>query len=167
MWQTISATTHINGSSSMTTDSAISRELTSFSGDFTITGWELFWQVMLGAGAPGYTDFATFSYAQIFMWLTGLSFVPTGGSVPNLLTDPDNTYFLDSVSMNPYWDRNTVNTAGAPSYQDQWHWAGVMRGRCDMPVSGGGTTNWHLALPFTGVHTAWDVWGKTFYALPG
>lgn len=138
-WVAKTATEAINGNSSMGTNTSLNRPVVAIPSGQTITGYEFNLQLSAGAGSGTYGSFPTGSFAQFPFWFAGLAYVVTGGTVPNIITDADDAQMLWAVSMDPYFSRNTINTAGSPAYQDQNIWGLLRKGRLQLNSGAGGS----------------------------
>lgn len=165
MWHATTATEFITGSSSMGALSALNRAVVGIPASVRITSYLCRWQVGLGAGSSTYNSFTTGNAARAASWVVGISYVPTGGSVPNLASAPDDSDFLWLSYSTPGYDRQTINTAGSPAYKDLFSWRDEIKGRTHVNSVGGGTIYWHL-WNIDGVTnvTDWSVMLRASYA---
>jgi hypothetical protein len=144
-WLVTTATGVSGGSSSMAASTGLVRTVSTLAGAHVLTSFDVGYQIALGVGAGSYSTFAAGQIALFAQWQVGVSWVPTGGTVPNLFTNQDDSQFLWVEFPVPLFDRNTINTAGAPAYKDEFTWGGRFRGRMQIPFPNGGTINWHVA----------------------
>lgn len=164
-WQVNTATARISGSSSMATGTALSRTVVAIPASKRITGFRWEWQLMPAVGAGTYASFAVGVLAASSTWLAGISYVVSPGAAPNLLTDTDNVQFLDVQGSTPGTDRNTINTAGTPGFQDEYRWNGIGQGRIHLPTGTGGSIFFHVAnTAASTIVTGWVATVRAIYA---
>lgn len=165
-WQALTLTTLIGGSSSMGAGTALSRAIGTIPTACYITSFALRVRINLGAGTSTYANYASGSFIRNPDWTWGISWVPTGSAIPNLATDQDNPLFIVTDYFSDSFIRNTINTAGSPTYQDLFGWVSERRGRCHLTTSPGGTAYIHVANngAVTEV-TQWDIHARVAYNL--
>lgn len=164
-WLATTVTDVTSGNSTMGANTGLSRALNTVPSARRLTSFRCDWAAELGVGATAYTMLFTGGFGQVMPWLLGVSYVPTGDTVPNLSTSPDDVHFM-SVWYNPeYYDRQTINASGAPSYKDAFSWHGSRSGRLQLATGVGGSTYFHIANNTGGtVVTAWESMLRISYA---
>ncbi len=164
-WLTSTKTAVNSGTSSMASGTGLSRTLVTIPTSVVITAFEFDWQVGLGVGAGTYGTLGVGVTSQFPLWFVGISYVPSPGSAPNIATTPEDSHFLDMHNQSPGFDRLTINTAGAPAYQDEYRWSGVGMGRVQIPSAGGGTVFMHVGnMGANTVTTGWNIFARITYA---
>lgn len=145
VWQASTETFLSQSSSSMGTGTALVRSMGTLSSGKTVTSFQVSYELGWGAAAGTYNNFTAGTFAVASLWQVALSWVPSGDSVPTLIGNEDDPHFLwVDYPVQPY-DRNTINTAGGPTYKDLYTWGGQFKGRVQIPNPGGGGFNWHIA----------------------
>lgn len=164
-WNVFTSTFTESSSSSMGAGTGLSRALMTLGTGFIITSWQVEADIAIGAGSGTYNTFTTGEFGTEVPWLFGVSYVPTGGTVPNLSSAPDDDQFLFVGHLDPQYDRNTINTAGGPTYKDLYSWRFRREGRHQVNTGVGGGLNWHLANLSVGTtDTGWSVVARITYA---
>lgn len=164
-WLVNTASTGIAGSSSMGTLTGLNRAGVTIPSNSVITGFTWYWALADGAGAGTYNNYGTGQFAIPMEWQVGLSFVPTGSSAPNIISNPDSQLFLDIRYNEPGYTDQLINTAGAPAYKDLFSWTGRGKGRLQLPAPVGGVVNFHVGNITTGtVATQWVCLQRVSYA---
>lgn len=163
-WQSSTATAVIVGSSTMSASSALSRAWTAIPASVRITGFTMNWQLAAGASGSTYNTFAAGVFSRTPNWAFGISYVASGGTVPNLFSATDDTQFLWVGGYNPYADRNTINTAGSPAYADLYQYGGSHSARLQLDSGVGGDLYMHVANLHTGSQTTfWEATVRASY----
>jgi hypothetical protein len=163
-WQASTSSEMINGNSSMGANSALSRSWVPIPASVTISGFSCEWQLSAGAAGSTYNSIPANTFSRFPSWLFGISYVPTGGTAPNLDTDADNALFLWVGSYNPFWDRNTINQAGSPAYTDLYQYGGSHKGRVQLGSGVGGNIMMHIAnVNSITQNTAWQATMRASY----
>lgn len=164
-WEVITSTVAISGSSTMGANTALSRAGNTIGTGYVLTGFQIEEQLSLGAGSTTYNDFSTGQFLRASGWIWGLSWVPTGDTVPNLQSAPDDAHFIHVGYNERGWDRQTINTAGSPAYTDLFAWRMNRKGRMQIPTAPGGIFYWHVAnLTSVSVVTEWSGFLRLTFA---
>lgn len=164
-WDSTTTWGTINSSSSMGAGTALSRSVTTTPANVTVTSYHFRCQIDDGAGSGSYTTFTTGQLARFSSWVIGLSWVPTGTSVPSLATDGDNPVFQFVDDIVDGRDRQTINTAGTPSYKDLFTWTLVRRGRMQIRTTVTGAFYLHIFNTDSTTHvTGWRCTVRGTYA---
>lgn len=165
-WQALTSTLLLSGSSSMGTGTALSRAFAALPNSAFLTSFAVRVRMNLGAGSTTYNNYSTGSFLRNPDWTWGLSWVKTGDTVPNLFSAPDDSHFIVVDYFSDSFIRNTINTAGAPTYQDLFGWVSDRRGRLHQTTDPGGDVYFHIANNGSGTEdTQWDVLGRFGYNL--
>lgn len=164
-WNVFTLTALTSGSSSMATATALDRSIAANGAGLLTTGWEVNADLSIGAASGTYNTFATGGFAQETPWLWGVSWVPTGGTAPNIITAADDSQFLFVAHTDNGFDRNTINTAGSPAYKDSLIWRFKHKGRTQLPTGSGGNFHWHIGNTQTvTVLVQWEAMVRITYA---
>lgn len=159
-WQTTTTSITINGSSTMGAGTALNRALATTPSGVTQSGFYVRTHIQNGVGAGTYNAFATGSFGKQSPYIIAVSFVPTGGSVPSLATTFDDSQYLFVDDIPNTWDRHTINTAGSPTYQDQYSWLHVRSGR--MQINTAVTGSYYLHIFNASASSQATSWRCTF-----
>lgn len=169
-WAVSTSTARSTGSSSMGSNTTLNRSTAVIPTANTLTGYELQFQIDLGAGAGTYGSIGVGVGYLIAPFYVGLSLVPSGGTAPNLITAPDDASFLWVSNLIPQSDRETINTTASTSanYQDLFFWSGAKRARVQIPVTGAAVLTWHIANQSGATEPVnWEFRIRATYAVTG
>lgn len=164
-WNVFTSTVPISGSATMGANTGLNRAGNTIGSGFVLTGFQIEEQLSLGAGSTTYNTFTTGELLVPGHWIWGLSWVPTGDTVPNLQSAPDDSHFIHVGYNERGYDRQTINTAGSPAYKDLFAWRMNRKGRMQIPTGPGGIFYWHVAnLTAASLVTGWDGFLRLTYA---
>lgn len=164
VWLASSKSNWIGGSSSMASGTALNRSLVTIPANVVITSYQWEWQLSPGVGAGTYNTLGTGNTSRVPSWISAISYVLTGNSAVNIISQTDDSSVLDLDRNTPGFDRLTINDSGSPTYQDQYRWTNSKRGRLQLPSGVGGQFFFHVGnTDLSTVTTAWDVLIRVTY----
>lgn len=169
-WAVSTSTARSVGSSSMGSNTTLNRSTAVIPTGNTLTGYELQFQIDLGAGSGTYGSITAGVGYLIAPFYVGFSLVPSGGSAPNLITSPDDAAFLWVSNLVSENDRQTINTTASVSahFQDLFYWSGRHRARVQIPVTGDAVLTWHIANQSGATEpVSWEFRVRATYAITG
>jgi hypothetical protein len=165
-YQALTETILLSGSASMGAGTGLERTLVVIPTSSFLTSFLVRVRMNLGAGTSTYASYSSGEFLRNPDWTWGISWVKTGDTVPNIQSAPDDSHFLAVDYFSDSFIRQTINTAGSPTYQDLFGWVAERKGRCQVPTSPGGSTYFHIANNGSGTEaTQWDVLARFSYNL--